>query len=255
MATNSFQESHLELCIYCNALIESDTKEHVPPKCCFPKGTEGLTTVPACTKCNSSFSRDDEYFRDTLIMSKECSEHPQAKELLRRVYRNLEREESKGYRLKLADSLSHCLVEYSPGLPEPGFENSIDLQRIGNVVSKTVRGLLWSKTGLRLPESYGIIVVPSFNFDFLPTRLMAQVAQVEARERRTESERASIGKGAFEHWWAWTTRESDKRSEWVLRFYEGHYFVCFIVPKKECGLDYFRSAFEQGLISVWRPEA
>ena len=61
--------------------------------------------------------------------------------------------------------MRHCLVEYTPGLLEPGLEYSIDLQRIGNVVSKTVQGLLWNDISLRLPRNYGIAVAPSVNFD------------------------------------------------------------------------------------------
>ena len=243
-------ESLREPCIYCNALVDNGTREHIPPKCCFPKGTEGLITVPACYKCNSAASRDDEYFRDMIVMSKECSEHPQAKDPLGRILRNLNREESKGLRLSLADSLSHCLVEYIPGLLEPGLAYSIDLQRIGNVVSKTVKGLLWSETRLRLPTIYGITVVPSINFDFLAPRLMALVAVVEARERNSASERVSIGNGAFEYWWTRLSPEPDMRSGWLLRFYEGQYFVCFTVPKNEIRHGYFRRSIDQGLIAA-----
>ena len=250
MGSYNNRESLREPCIYCNALVDSGTREHVPPKCCFPKGTEGLITVPACYKCNSAAARDDEYFRDMIVMSKECSEHPQAKEPLGRVLRNLNREESKGLRLSLADSLSHCLVEYTPGLLEPGLEYSIDLQRIGNVVSKTVKGLLWNDTRLRPPKRYGIAVVPSVNFDFLASRLMALVAEVEARERNSASERVSIGNGAFEYWWTRISPEPNMHSVWLLRFYGGQYFVCFVVPKKEIRNGYFRRAIDEGLIAA-----
>lgn len=250
MGSNNNRKSQREFCIYCNALVGKGTREHVPPKCCFPKGTEGLITVPACYKCNNAAAKDDEYFRDMIVMSKECSGHPQAKDPLGKVLRNLDREESKGLRLSLADSMRHCLVEYTPGLLEPGLEYSIDLQRIGNVVSKTVQGLLWNDTRLCLPESYGIAVVPSFNFDFLAPRLMALVADVEAQERNSASERVSIGNGAFEYWWTRISPEPDIRSVWLLRFYGGQYFACFVVPKREIGNGYLHRPIDEGLIAA-----
>ena len=250
MGNNNNRGSQRDFCIYCNALVENGTREHTPPKCCFPKGTEGLITVPACYKCNNASAKDDEYFRDMIVMSKECSGHPQAKEPLGKVLRNLDRQESKGLRIRLADSMRHCLVEYTPGLLEPGMEYSIDLQRIGNVVSKTVKGLLWNDTRLRLPKRYGIAVVPSINFEFLGPRLMALVAEVEARERNSASERVSIGNGAFEYWRTRISSKSNMNSVWLLRFYGGQYFVCFVVPKKEIRNGYFRRAIYEGLIAV-----
>ena len=146
--------------------------------------------------------------------------------------------------------MRECSVEYKPGLPEPGAEYPIDLERIGNVVAKTVRGLLWSETRFHLSEYCGIAVVPSFNFDFLGPRNMALIAEVEARELLSSRERKSIGDGVCEYWWERRFSEQRPDSAWVLRFYQGIYFVCFVMPMKEIAKKLFRWSWEGGLIAV-----
>ena len=53
----------MRLCIYCQ-INPADTVDHVPPKGLFkePRPVD-LIIVPACSTCNNSFSKDDEYFR------------------------------------------------------------------------------------------------------------------------------------------------------------------------------------------------
>jgi len=47
----------------------ADSRDHIPPKGIFRKNPEGqLITVPAHKKCNSKFEKDDEYFRNYVIM-------------------------------------------------------------------------------------------------------------------------------------------------------------------------------------------
>lgn len=50
-------------CYHCDA--EGNGREHVPPKCLFPKGSNwpGLMTVPSCTARNNANSKSDEYLK------------------------------------------------------------------------------------------------------------------------------------------------------------------------------------------------
>ncbi len=50
-------------CYHCDA--ESTGREHVPPKCLFPKGGDwpGLITVPSCVTHNNGNSKADEYLK------------------------------------------------------------------------------------------------------------------------------------------------------------------------------------------------
>ena len=85
-------------CVYCNCLMEEETRDHVPSKCLFPKGTPGLVTVPSCKECNKGFAKDEEYFRQMVTFALESSDHPQAKEPTDKALRNFEREESEKFR-------------------------------------------------------------------------------------------------------------------------------------------------------------
>ena len=241
-------------CVYCYCLLENGTKDHVPPKCIFPKGTPGLITVPSCEICNSRFGKDDEYFRQVIAFAIESSEHPQAKEPIDKALKNFNREESKGFRRKFFETLRLRQVEYEPGVLERGAEYTIELQRIGNVVSRTVRGLLWSESGILSTEDYGVVVNPSFNLDFLGPRQMALIAEVEAMERASSHKRKSIGGGAFEYWWEKRSSDQLPDSVWVLRFYEAIYFVCYVMPAREIVQGDFRRLWEEGLIAVSKSE-
>ncbi|MCW3096512.1 MAG: hypothetical protein JWL77_2130 [Chthonomonadaceae bacterium] len=56
----------MEECYMCDQ--EATTKEHVPPKCFFPKGHRaGLITVPSCAIHNNDNSMDVEYVRNILV--------------------------------------------------------------------------------------------------------------------------------------------------------------------------------------------
>lgn len=67
-------------CYYCSA--PATTREHVPPKCLFPKkGSEeepdfrsNLATVPSCDDHNHAKTHDDEYLRNILVMSATSNE-------------------------------------------------------------------------------------------------------------------------------------------------------------------------------------
>jgi len=57
-----------EICYLCNKNF-ADSRDHVPPECLFPdpKPTN-LITLPCCSPCNRSYSKDEEYLRDNLSM-------------------------------------------------------------------------------------------------------------------------------------------------------------------------------------------
>lgn len=56
-------------CIYCGD--EATTRDHIPPQSFFPKpAPSNLVTVPACFKCNNTFSGDEEYLRTILVSAK-----------------------------------------------------------------------------------------------------------------------------------------------------------------------------------------
>lgn len=57
------QRNDNRVCYHCEA--DGPTREHVPPKCLFPKGADwsGLITVPSCAAHNNATSAADEYLK------------------------------------------------------------------------------------------------------------------------------------------------------------------------------------------------
>ena len=63
-------------CVYCGK-IRTITDDHIPPSSIFAKPKpNNLITVPSCHYCNQGSSKDDEYFRLTLTIRKDVSQHP-----------------------------------------------------------------------------------------------------------------------------------------------------------------------------------
>jgi len=65
-------------CAYCGDGIDKETTEHVFPKCLYPqsraKSRVPRLTVPACNRCNNSWSDDEAHFRNVLLVSGDPNE-------------------------------------------------------------------------------------------------------------------------------------------------------------------------------------
>lgn len=82
--------------LYCEK-VGPITDDHVPPQGIFAKPhPDNLIKVPACKDCNGSFSQDDEYFRQKLVLNVEVYHHPATKQLADRVFRSVQRPQAKG---------------------------------------------------------------------------------------------------------------------------------------------------------------
>jgi len=67
----------LKKCAYCGSTYPEMTKDHVIPDCLYPKSKRTselqLITVPACSRCNGSFSADETHFRSVMTLSGEIN--------------------------------------------------------------------------------------------------------------------------------------------------------------------------------------
>src|SRR5439155_12576186 len=62
----------MNVCYNCGR--PADSKDHLPPKCFFPKPVPAhLITQPCCTACNNGFSLIDEKFRIFLVADEQRS--------------------------------------------------------------------------------------------------------------------------------------------------------------------------------------
>lgn len=217
-------------CIFCGKRLrkKTRTKDHTPPRCLFPRGRNlPLITVPSCRDCHEGESKDVEYFRLAIAFSRQAAANPQAEEVTRKSLDSFLDDRATKFRRSMAEKMQRCFVVNENGFFEPSLAYELDEQRIANVVTKTVQGLLWHNTGLRLPKSYGVAVFPSYNIDSLAPPERAILLHLLSYEPEI------IGKGIFDYRWDFRRPDGTCDSVWWLRFYENISFLCFVMAKEE----------------------
>lgn len=140
-------------CAYCPA--KATTKDHVPPKGMFAKGTPNKPWVPACESCNAEASLDDEYMQRLSMLwgADACAD---AVEVGDKFMRSLERKEARGLQAEVRHSLSPLEDEsLFPG----GINMALQGDRLGRVTDKLVRGWWYELVGERLPREFEIMKV------------------------------------------------------------------------------------------------
>jgi len=146
------------ICIYCGEYSEI-TADHIPPKNLFPKPRpENLITVPSCRECNEGAAKDDEYFRLMLTMRDETFKHPSVQKNWPKIKRSLERVSHGGLRKLFIDSTQFINLRSNAGLyiGKAGLFNP-DSERMDRVMRRISKGLFYSETGRRLPDTYDIV--------------------------------------------------------------------------------------------------
>ena len=213
-------------CVYCHS-PQDLTRDHIPPRSFFPQPRPtNLITVPCCRECHSKFTENDEYFRNYLIFSPQCSGHDAAKRLQESGMRSLQDPNAGEFSNPLFNARNHYFQRNwtSPLSPVYGAPVSLDDERIGDVVERIVVGLFWIENNKYLPFDYEVEVVGSYDHKYLDWP-----AQQSVHRLQSEEEPVNIGKGVFQYWWSWTEQAPPREphtSDWMLRFYEGVTFLC-----------------------------
>jgi hypothetical protein len=121
-------------CLFCRQKAQS--KDHIPSKNLLEKPyPKNLLTIPACIKCNQSFSEDEEYFLNVLV---EISTNPTLlakKDFNGNVFRARERSEN------LKKLISDSLIQADDG--KIYFKQ--DTNKIKRVIEKNAFGLYFHK--------------------------------------------------------------------------------------------------------------
>jgi hypothetical protein len=147
-------------CVYCGD-FGIVTKDHVPPKGISSKPRRvNLITVPACPNCHSQqTSRDDEYFRNTLNVREDLSQHPGVLEVQPIVLRSFTNPNKSGM---LGDFLKSVrqIEQVTPAgiVVKNKFGFEADMVRIRRVVQRTVIGLFYHHKKHRIPVGYDTLV-------------------------------------------------------------------------------------------------
>ncbi len=216
-------------CIYCGK-VGPVTDDHIPPQCLFAgDGRTKLIKVPACLKCNSQASKDDEYFRLVLTLREDVKTHPDVKAILPVVMRSLRKPEAETFRTTFLRGLEkvHPITPGGLILPERG-AYTIDWKRLATVIQRITRGLFYEFKGHRLPEGYEVLPFAPFTMEDLDQESVQFFNEnfLEPIGRRTG---IVVGRKVF--LFKFIDTDTDPNSSmWLYLFYERIVFFAFTGP-------------------------
>lgn len=208
-------------CAYCGS-ISPVTKDHIPPKNFFPTPrASNLITVPCCIPCYEGWSKDDEYFRATILSSFRVSDEPLAQGVLDPHLRSISR--SPGFAHLLINSIEEIEVVTESGIflgKEDAFR--LDVSRIDRVSQRIIKGLFFNEKKFPLPANYQIIAkIQQFGFE----PILKKLPGIQFESMRI------IQDGVFCYTFC-GTNEDPNSGIWMLLFYKNLPMVGFIRPQK-----------------------
>lgn len=131
----------LNICYCCGIELDKTTKtrEHIPPKCFFPKGyKDELITVPSCKEHNNAKSEDDEYLWQMIAINILANKHGQnlaTEKVVKSILRN------RRLTKNLAKNSHLLYIENSNGSLEPTFGFEPNEEMIKRSISMLAKGV------------------------------------------------------------------------------------------------------------------
>ncbi len=214
-------------CVFCGA-TENLTRDHIPPDNLFPPPKPNKPiTVASCQECNGGSSKDDTYFRDTLLFWDVTHDHPEAKKVADTVIRSFRRPEQEDYSRSFINSVKEVDV-FTPGGLYVGkhFGKPIDHLRLNRTAKKIVKGLFSHEFGERLPDHCDAMAFGLRNEREQKKQLWLQ----ETCSKLVGEPQTTIGNGVF-HYWFHQEEDAPEKSIWLLLFYEKVPFMGLTGPK------------------------
>ena len=222
--SNTPRGNSQKVCAYCGS-ENNLTRDHTPPKNLFPKPRpNNLITVQACDSCHSRTSRDDEYFRLTICMSKDVESHPVIHTVMDTVFRSLSRSNAVGLKKQVLSDVRWVDLKTISGLyvdRRPGYV--VDSKRIRLVIERTIRGLYFVELGKPLGLSNEVQVYTDGDIELQPKDVLEQLKQGILKPLSTCSPKV-IGNGVFSYRHQ-VVKGNPLFSVWLLVFYGGFPFL------------------------------
>lgn len=135
----------MTICVLCQ-LREATTRDHVPPKCLFPRPRpDNLITVPACAQCNNGASDHDDLFK--VFLSMQVSENSEIGLRLfhEKTVRTLERNRALLERIR--QESVELQIKNEKGELKTRTGVLWDSAAHDAVISRTIKGLYYHHTG------------------------------------------------------------------------------------------------------------
>lgn len=133
------------LCVYC-CTETATTVDHIPPRGFFGRPyPDNLWTVPACSRCNNSFAKDDEYARAVISIDPRV-QGATVLGNLSAIIRSLERPQSKGFANYLNSQIAPTSILGPDGTPF-GWTVHAESARVNSTGERMIRGLFYLESG------------------------------------------------------------------------------------------------------------
>ncbi len=182
-----------------------------------------LITVPSCNKCNSGFSKDDEYFRNVIVVRKDVAGHKIAAEINKRIAEALKSPQRAKFKSYLSSQVKMVDV-FTPANLYLGKQQYIfpETTRILRVAKRIIKGLFYHEYGRRLPPTHG---VAARNLeDFSSSQQMVDLLLL--------TKPRNIGGEIFK-FWNLLDPENENISAWLFYFFQGSPFLGITYDKSQ----------------------
>lgn len=213
----------LGVCTFCGQKRKM-TRDHVPPKGIFATPRpRNLITVGACRKCNSSRSKDDEYFKIMLLLRRDTYIHPDVSRLVMAVGSSLRRRDREGLRASLMRSFARRDIHTEAGIYLGTADTmNVDMTRIRSVVEHTVQGLFVHHTKRRISDPSCLRVFPYDDYGYYDESTKKMYIDFASGLMRREE--VTMGNNTFSYWHQFFDEDEDS-SAWLLRYYGSVFFL------------------------------
>lgn len=221
------KSSKIGTCVYCDkkGII---TNDHIPPKNLFGEPRPGnLITVPSCVDCNSSFSKDDEYFRFSITIREDIFEKTQ--DIHPKVMRSLEKPKKIGFRKNFLRTIKPFEDISDAGIFR-GYKYSynVDMQSLNNVATRIIKGLFYYHFKKIIPIE---CVVDAFCLDGIKNMLQNDIINLQDNILVPLSKQKLYRiEPVFEYKYI-VSREDKYLSVWLMSFFKKVYFLGFTIPR------------------------
>ncbi len=213
-------------CIYC-LRGENMTVDHIPPKALFPEPRpSNMLTVPCCKKCNESFSKDDEYFRTTLVSHASIWSDPNVQAVNEKLLRSMSRPEAAAMASAIRKSL-HVVDITSHGGIYLGRSPAmmVNADRINRVTDRIARGLFYITHDYPVPIRYEVTCVFKDAAFSIPEEFIAPW-------RGFWKQPVTIGENVFSYSYALCVDDPNGML-FIYWFYGNLWFYGYILPKSD----------------------
>lgn len=218
-------------CVYCGEQKEL-TKDHVPPKCLFNKPKPNtLVTVPCCNDCNKDAQKDDEYFRNAIVMREDVFQNLEAKIAYQKVIASFINPEQLLFKNYFYKSIERKVVYSNLGLNlGTKYLFNADLKRINNVIRRITKGLFYHHKKTRLSNNNMIF---AFNQTELKNIYNNKdndeiISFFEKFKKYPFSQEIDIGKNIFKYRYL-LFNDSNSVSAWLFMFYNTFFALSFTI--------------------------